>query len=86
MAQQRADIRAQCGRKGVEEVQHDLDNGTYFNNEKEAGWAREWLEEKLREHHKDAREGRAEVRANIALIVSILGVIIALIALFNGSS
>jgi hypothetical protein len=87
MAQQREDIRAQCGRLGVEVVQQHLDNGTYFNNEKEAGWGREWLKEQLRIERQENREDeslelarRADRKAMIAIIVSIVSAVIAFVA------
>ena len=93
MAQRQADIHAQCGRIGVDDVRKHLDDGTYFNNEKEAGWAREWLDDKMRVERQEDREiqaldiaKRSERMSWVAIVISIVGSFIALFSLLGGQS
>jgi len=88
MALHRDDIRAKCGRIGVEEVQRHLKDRTYFNNDKEFGWAQEWLDGKQREEEflNIARDANAIAKdsassAKISAFASAISAAIALLAI-----
>ncbi len=71
MGQQREDIRAKCGRLGYDDVKKHLHDGTDFRNDKEAGWAREWLEDQDRLHRQEGREALTISMADQANMLTI---------------